>query len=186
VRALAALDRFGLAQAIHPELGLADSDRARSALSILDAHGRGDLMALALAAERFAADELTRLLDRLAFEAPERRAIVAVATRSLGLAEALAAATWPSEIAEAVGDAPPELVAAAGARGPRRQAERWLTELRQVGLEIDGSDLRAAGIPEGPAVGRGLRAALLAKLDGLVHGREEELAQAVQAAQTSE
>ena len=40
--------------------------------------------------------------------------------------------------------------------------ESW----RDVRLEISGDDLLAAGVPEGPAVGRGLAAALRAKLDG--------------------
>ena len=34
--------------------------------------------------------------------------------------------------------------------------EQYLTIWRDVALEIDGSDLIAAGVPEGPAVGRGL------------------------------
>ena len=46
-------------------------------------------------------------------------------------------------------------------------------------LEIDGEDLIAAGVPEGPAVGRGLEAALDAKLDGEISGREAELAYAL-------
>ena len=51
----------------------------------------------------------------------------------------------------------PELVALAGALGPERAAREWLERLRHVRLEIDGDDLLAAGVPEGPAVGRGLR-----------------------------
>jgi hypothetical protein len=43
----------------------------------------------------------------------------------------------------------------------------------------------AAGIPPGPAVGRGLRAALAARLDGSACGREAELARALQAARDS-
>ena len=39
-------------------------------------------------------------------------------------------------------------------------------EWSRVGLEIDGEDLLAAGIPEGPAIGRGLRRRWTAKLDG--------------------
>ena len=53
---------------------------------------------------------------------------------------------------------------------------------RDVELEIDGGDLIAKGIPQGPAVGRGLRAARLKKLEGEVSGREEELATALAAA----
>jgi len=51
-----------------------------------------------------------------------------------------------------------------------------------VQLEIGGGDLIAAGVPEGPAVGRGLAAALRRKLDGEVAGRQEELEVAVRAA----
>ena len=43
-------------------------------------------------------------------------------------------------------------------------------------LEIDGDDLLAAGVPEGPALGRALEETLRRKLDGLVSGRDEELA----------
>jgi tRNA nucleotidyltransferase (CCA-adding enzyme) len=60
--------------------------------------------------------------------------------------------------------------------------DRWLREWRNVGLEIDGDDLIAAGVAEGPAVGRGLDAALVAKLDGEVEGRERELELALRAA----
>ena len=49
-------------------------------------------------------------------------------------------------------------------------------------LEIDGDDLMAAGVPQGPAIGRGLGAALAAKLDGQVSGREAELAEALRGA----
>ena len=49
-------------------------------------------------------------------------------------------------------------------------------------LEISGDDLIAAGVAEGPAVGRGLAAALRAKLDGEVRGRDEELRAALDAA----
>jgi hypothetical protein len=73
-------------------------------------------------------------------------------------------------------------VALAGALGPHEQARRWLEQLRQVRLEIDGADLLAAGVRQGPGIGRGLRAALAGKLDGEISGREQELAAAVRAA----
>ena len=56
--------------------------------------------------------------------------------------------------------------------------ERW----RHVALEISGDDLIAAGVPQGPAVGLGLAAALDAKLDGAVAGRDAELALALEIA----
>jgi tRNA nucleotidyltransferase (CCA-adding enzyme) len=87
----------------------------------------------------------------------------------------------PSEGAElARGRSSVELAAA------RLAGADWLDDYvrdwRHVRLEITGSDLMAAGVPEGPAVGRGLAAALVAKLDGVADGRDDELRAAVAAA----
>ena len=60
--------------------------------------------------------------------------------------------------------------------------DRYMTEWRHIGLEITGMDLMAAGVPEGPDVGRGLEEALRRKLDGEIKGREEELRVALDAA----
>jgi tRNA nucleotidyltransferase (CCA-adding enzyme) len=60
--------------------------------------------------------------------------------------------------------------------------DRYLAEWSQVALEIDGSDLIAAGVAQGPALGRGLEAALRAKLDGEIGGREQELETALRVA----
>jgi tRNA nucleotidyltransferase (CCA-adding enzyme) len=73
-------------------------------------------------------------------------------------------------------------VAIAGALGPAAAARQWLDSIRQVRLQIGGADLLEAGIAAGPAIGRGLRAALAAKRDGRVSGREAELAEALRAA----
>jgi hypothetical protein len=85
----------------------------------------------------------------------------------------------PSEIAVALRDLPDEAVAVAGARGDRRAAERWLLELRDIKLEIDGDDLVAAGLEPGPEIGERLRRTLEAKLDGDVSGHDAELAEAL-------
>lgn len=58
----------------------------------------------------------------------------------------------------------------------------YVGEWRHVGLEVTGEDLIAAGIPVGPALGRGLAVALTRKLDGEITGRDAELAAAVEAA----
>jgi tRNA nucleotidyltransferase (CCA-adding enzyme) len=60
--------------------------------------------------------------------------------------------------------------------------DRYVSEWRNVRLEIKGDDLLAEGIAEGPAVGRGLAAALRAKLDGEIAGRDQELRMALRAA----
>jgi tRNA nucleotidyltransferase (CCA-adding enzyme) len=60
--------------------------------------------------------------------------------------------------------------------------DRYAQEWRYVRLEITGDDLIAAGVPQGPAIGHGLEAALSGKLDGELYGREEELRIALAAA----
>jgi tRNA nucleotidyltransferase (CCA-adding enzyme) len=182
VRALRGLRAVGIDGAIQPGFGLEDEDLARRSLTLLPADGRRDRLALAAAGRGVPSPELARLLDALAFEAEDRDAIVLAATRAGEFADALAAAHTPSEIAAAVAGAPAEVVALAGALGPESQAVAWLDALRHVRLDIDGRDLLAAGVPEGPAIGRGLRAALAAKLDRRASGREQELAEGVRAA----
>jgi tRNA nucleotidyltransferase (CCA-adding enzyme) len=89
--------------------------------------------------------------------------------------------TLPSEaVTLARGHDPIELLIA------RALGAEWLDDYmgiwRHAELEIDGTDLIAAGIPEGPAMGRGLAEALRAKLDGEISGREQQLAAALAAA----
>jgi tRNA nucleotidyltransferase (CCA-adding enzyme) len=182
IGALRALRELAIDQAIAPGFGIADPDLAQRAFGLLPADGRRELLALALAARGLSASALRALLDDLAFESEERDAIVVAATRCAQLAEALRAAARPSEIAAAVGGASIEMVAIAGALGPAQPARQWLSVLRHVALQIHGSDLLAAGVPQGPAIGRGLRAALAAALDGRAASRELQLQEALAAA----
>ena len=98
-------------------------------------------------------------------------------------ASRLAAASRPSEIAAAAREHSPEAVALSAAVVPEAvdPARRWLDELRHVTLEIDGEDLLAAGVPEGPEVGRALAGALTRKLENEVAGRDAELGAALAA-----
>jgi len=187
VGAFMALDALGVDAAVAPGFGLAgvaDGSTARRALQLLPSDGdRGDLV-LAVAARRVDRSRRPELLDRLAFPAARRDVILAAAERAPELARALEDARRPSGIAAAVGSAPVEAVALAGALEPAAEtaARRWLTELRHVRLAIDGDDLIAAGVAQGPAIGAGLAAARLAKLDGRAAGRDAELAEALRAA----
>ena len=115
----------------------------------------------------------------------------AVLTAALGVsagdADVLAAAR-PSQPSEAVALAarrdPVELAVA------RALGAEWLddyvSDWRRVELEIRGEDLLTAGVAPGPAIGRGLAAALQAKLDGQAGGREQELAAALAAARAGD
>ncbi len=88
--------------------------------------------------------------------------------------------TAPSALWRAWRHAPVEAVAAAGARGDAGAARRWIEELRATTLEIGGEDLLAAGVPQGPELGRRLARTLERKLDGkLDGGRDAELADAL-------
>ncbi len=108
------------------------------------------------------------------------------------LSAALGPAGAEADLAAARPRRPSEAVALAGGRSgvelalARALGAEWLdaylASWRWVRLEIDGEDLIAAGIPQGPALGRGLRAALTARLDGEVNNRDEELAAALAAA----
>ncbi len=183
VAAFGSLRELELDRAIDPRFGLDDPELARRAFALLPDEARPDRLVLAVAARRVPPAELSWLLDALAFEAGDRDAIVAAASRAEAVSRALSEAVRPSEIAQAASGSGPELVALAGALGPSGAAHDWLTRLRHVELEIDGRDLIEHGVSEGPAVGRGLRGALAAKLDERASGREAELAAALKAAE---
>jgi tRNA nucleotidyltransferase (CCA-adding enzyme) len=129
-----------------------------------------------------AVDELLRAPD-WAELVPRERALVAAALGPTGAEEILASMWMPrpgegTEVAERRDPVELILARAMGANW----LDRYLTAWRKVRLEIGGEDLLAAGIEQGPAIGRGLRAARAAKLEGQVRGRDEELAAALAAA----
>jgi tRNA nucleotidyltransferase (CCA-adding enzyme) len=146
-----------------------DPALARRALALLPADARADLMLLGAVIPDggwarpygFTAAE-QRILDRCAALAP------------------VDGAARPSEVVAALRGEPPEAVAVAGARGDEDTALRYLQHWRHVRLAIDGGDLLAAGIAEGPELGRRLARVLALRLDGeLAGGREAELAAAL-------
>jgi tRNA nucleotidyltransferase (CCA-adding enzyme) len=173
--------RLGLDAALHP--GFApDAALAVRTLALLPADALAASAVLGACSRAIAAGPLSAWLDRLGLPADVRDPAVAAAARSDAAAGALAAARRPSEVAAAAAGLPPEAVAVAGALGAEAAARAWLEEIRHVELAIDGGDLLAAGVEEGPAVGRGLAAALAARLDGAAPGREAQLRAALAAA----
>jgi tRNA nucleotidyltransferase (CCA-adding enzyme) len=133
--------------------------------------------------------ELSRAVDDLlAYEhwaefVPREEAMLAAALGPPG-GEELLASMWPPRPGEGVevagGRDPVELILARAMGAD--WIEQYLTAWRRVELEIGGDDLIAAGVPQGPAVGRGLRAARRRKLEGEIAGREAELEAALEAA----
>ncbi len=191
--ALVALGELGALSA----LGLParfDEGLAREALRLLPPDGSRDAVLMAVlfhppadeAPERRAA--AAELMSRLEFSAETRERVLASAFGMGSLADAVQRAQRPSQLRRLLGGRPVEAVAVAGALGARSSPDvpgrvaRWLTDLRHVHLEIGGEELLAAGVPEGPEVGRLLDAVLARRLDGeLADGREAELRAALEA-----
>jgi tRNA nucleotidyltransferase (CCA-adding enzyme) len=125
--------------------------------------------------------ELDLWVAALPLEARDRDAVARAARVAPRLCTALREREHtPSELRALLGSEPPEALALALALGaPAEPVLRWATSLSGVRLEIGGDDLLAAGVPEGPAIGRALEETLRRKLDGLVDGRDEELVTAL-------
>jgi tRNA nucleotidyltransferase (CCA-adding enzyme) len=118
---------------------------------------------------------------------PRDRALVAAALGPARGEGALAEARpeRPSEgVALADGHDPVELILARALGA--RWLDRYLAEWRHVALEIDGETLIAAGVAQGPAIGRGLDEALRRKLDGEISEREQELEIALSVARSGD
>ncbi|MGZ4279194.1 MAG: hypothetical protein ACXVFT_25585 [Solirubrobacteraceae bacterium] len=143
------------------------------ALDLVPGDGRRDLLTLAACTAGMDARALLAWLDDMGFVAADRDTVAAASRYSTG--EPLRAARTNAEIARAARGAPVEAVALAGGENARR----WLADLRDVRLEINGDDLLAAGVPQGPEIGARLQRALDRKLDGEIAGREQELATAL-------
>jgi tRNA nucleotidyltransferase (CCA-adding enzyme) len=181
VAAFEALAACELDRALAPGVGLRDPASARSALRLLPADGRPDVVVLGAAFAAVEPPARRGLLDAFGFTAEDRVGIEAAAGAGALVAQ-LRAAVSPSQIAAAVAGAGPETVALAGALGAEEPAREWLQRLRHVRLGITGDDITGAGIAPGPGVGAGLRAALAATLDGTAATRSEQLAVALEAA----
>jgi tRNA nucleotidyltransferase (CCA-adding enzyme) len=162
--------------ALHPELD-PDPELVSSAALGATAIGADRGVSALAALVESAPEELDLWLADLHLQAEERDAASRAARVGPRIAMALRGRDHsPSELRELLGREPLEALALALAlRAPQEAVRRWITELRGVGLEISGADLLAAGVPEGPAIGRALEETLRRKLDGLVSGREEEL-----------
>ncbi|HYG96464.1 MAG TPA: hypothetical protein VD741_05075 [Solirubrobacterales bacterium] len=176
------------------DLATVSADRRRAELERLAAEptgrvGLGLLAGWGVIDLREGGVELMRSVEELlrlphwAELVPREQALIAAALGPEG-AEGLLASMWPprpGEGVEVAGKRDPVELILARAMGAD-WLEHYLTAWSKVELEIDGNDLIEAGIPEGPAIGQGLRAARQKRLEGQVFSREQELAVALEAA----
>jgi tRNA nucleotidyltransferase (CCA-adding enzyme) len=194
--AVGSLARLGLWRALAP--GIALPHRAGSRLDRLEswldrnpgiAGAPRWALVLAVLVARGDRVRLDALIDRLG----PPRSIAGLLRQSPGVAARLSsrlASAWararPSRIHAACHGHRTEavVVALASAReeAVRRAIERYLVELRQVRPAIAARDLLEAGIPPGPAIARGLTAALHARLDGKAGDAGRQLGVALRAA----
>ena len=186
--ALAAMGELEVFRALHPRLRF-EEPLARATLTLLPEDARPDLallaslmLPLALRAGGDPRAEILALLDRWDFPAVDRDRVAAAAVAVPRLIEELPAAERPSMLRATVQSVPSEGVALAGALAGEGPAQKWFGQTRHLTLQITGEDLIAAGIAEGPEIGRRLEAVLKLRLDGeLDAGREAELAAALRA-----
>jgi tRNA nucleotidyltransferase (CCA-adding enzyme) len=176
------------------DLATVSADRRRAELERLAAEpagrvGMGLLTGWGLIDLREGGAELMRAVEELLKEphwaelVPREQALISAGLGPEGAERVLASVPVPRpgegvEIAERRDPVELILARALGADW----LDRYLTSWSKVELEIDGADLIAAGVPQGPAVGRGLRAAKSRRLEGEIAGREQELAAALEAA----
>jgi len=196
-RVARALARRELLAAIHPCLSL-DGERLEELRRLdraLTWYGKAErrpapvrwVAALGSLTVGASADSRGELIARLNPARRESRALTEVAhdapriSRRLARARHLAA----SRVREICDGAAVEtlLVAQAAADGAIARALRsYIGVWRDVRLDIGGSDLLRAGLVPGPAVARGLKAALRAKLDGRAPDAQRQLAVALRSA----
>jgi tRNA nucleotidyltransferase (CCA-adding enzyme) len=169
LRERAPLSVLHAAQALGLVAGLdLDPARAARAVDLAPPEARRDLVLLGSVVPD------ARWASGMGFTAAEERILARAASLEPLMPDR------PSAVVEALRGEPAEAVAVAGARGDAETARRYLGDWRHVRLDINGKDLVAAGIPEGPEVGERLRRVLAWRLDGeLGGGRDAELAAAL-------
>jgi tRNA nucleotidyltransferase (CCA-adding enzyme) len=181
--AVARMQDLGLDRALSPLLGDArpeDVAAAAEAAERLGAQRRFAALAAMVAPDP---NDLAGWVGELHLRAEDRDAVLHAARKGPQLVRALEQTLPDSALHALLHCELPETFALAIALGARPEPiERYLRQLSGTGLEITGDDLRAAGIPESPAIGRALRETLKRKLDGEVAGRDDELAVALEVA----
>src|SRR3954453_14945639 len=174
------MQEVGPDRALSPLLGDARPEDVASAADAAERIG-GQRRSAALAAMTAPSpDELSGWIEDLNLRAEDRDAVLHAARKGPQLVRALEASLPDSAVHALLHCELPETLALAVSLGAREEAiQRYVERLSGAGLEITGDDLRSAGIPESPAIGRALRETLKRKLDGQVAGFDAELAEAV-------
>jgi tRNA nucleotidyltransferase (CCA-adding enzyme) len=189
VAALARMAEIGLDHALHAGLDAGAETRALVA-RVADVAAREpfagavrpNVVRLTLLCRQMGASEIYDWLSKLRLRRRDQDVVAATATLAPSIAERLEREPppAPSELRDALEGLPLEALLAAvlQAREPglvEQRVRSYMELVRGTRLEITGDDLKAAGVPESPAIGHALKETLALKLDGFVQGRDEEL-----------
>lgn len=186
--ALRSLDTLGVLAALGMPVPF-DHELAAEAEALLpgDASKALLMMGLALRPRERGASAPRAIAERLGFTREQSHAVLAVAEDPAGLAASIADDAAAGRPLMLDGGPGAEAVAAAGALAARAESRaqtsvrQWFEIHRHVRLEIDGNDLIAAGVPEGPEIRVRLDAALRRRREGGAVGRGQELQAALDA-----
>jgi tRNA nucleotidyltransferase (CCA-adding enzyme) len=178
------LAELGAGSAIHPHLA-ADEEAARllGRLRELNEHYGTAVPAWRLAftalARRLPPDEVYAWLRRLKVQRRDLEQIAAAVTVGPRLVDRLRGDSLePAEVVALADPYAPDAPLFAMALEDRPELDDYFRRLRNVQLEVSGSDLAELGLGESPEVGEILAELRRRKLNGQLDGRESELAAA--------
>jgi tRNA nucleotidyltransferase (CCA-adding enzyme) len=161
-----------------------DDDLAAVAEALLPSDGRRD--ALVMAVVLHGAPRPAELIAGLELPGELSARVQAAVEGAADLAEQIEREDSPAASFGVLDGRPIETVVLAGAIAARRKGSAaavirdWIDTARHIRLQIDGNDLLQAGIAKGPAIGRGLEAALRRKREGGAPDRDSELRAALE------
>ena len=180
-RSLARLAELGADRAIQPELA-ADETSRKLFLRLVELR---DCYGLAIPSWRLGLAAVARnlgdprpWLDGLKLRRQDAQAIAAAVTAGPKLAEQLREPREPAEVVALAEPYAPDAPLFALALADSPALRDYFERLRDVRLEVDGTDLAELGLAESPRVGEVLAELRRRKLNGELDGRDSELAAA--------
>jgi tRNA nucleotidyltransferase (CCA-adding enzyme) len=178
------LAELGAGAAIHPHLAADDEavellERIRA----LNEHYATAIpawrLAFAVLARRMPPDEVYGWLRRLKMQRRDLERVAAAVTVGPRILERLrGGSAEPADVVAAADPYAPDAPLFAMALEERPELDDYFQRLRNVQLEVSGSDLAELGLGESPEVGEILAELRRRKLNGQLDGRESELAAA--------
>ena len=178
------LAELGAGAAIHPHLG-ADDEAVEllGRIRRLNEHYGTAVpswrLAFAVLARRMPPDEVYAWLRRLKVQRRDLERVAAAVTVGPRILERLrGGSAEPADVVAAADPYAPDAPLFAMAMEERPELDDYFRRLRNVQLEVSGSDLAELGLGESPEVGEILAELRRRKLNGQLDGRESELAAA--------